>query len=126
MGGRVTRSAQSKEILRANSLRQALECGASPSFIPPGIPAPVQSSSSLSWNSVASNPNVSDHASSLDLRRQFLEQLFENSPDALLVVDASFRVQYVNREFQRMFGYTAAQALSHPIDSLVLPPDRAA
>ena len=124
MGGRVTRSAQSKAILRANSLRQALECGASPSFIPPGIPAPAHSSS-LSWNPVESNPNVTDQAGSLDLRRQFLEQLFENSPDALLVVDASFRVQCVNHEFQRMFGYSAAQALSHPIDSLILPPDRA-
>ncbi|MGB7822229.1 MAG: PAS domain S-box protein, partial [Candidatus Sulfotelmatobacter sp.] len=125
MGGRVTRSSQSREILRAKSLRQALECGASPSFIPPGIPTAAQPSS-LSWNPAASNPNVTTQEDPLDLRRQYLEQLFENSPDALIVVDSSFHAQCVNREFQRMFGYSGAQTLSQPIDSLILPPDRAA
>jgi PAS domain S-box-containing protein len=42
------------------------------------------------------------------------------------VVDSSFHAQCVNREFQRMFGYSDAQILSQPIDSLILPPDRAA
>ncbi len=125
MGGRVTRSSQSREILRAKSLRQALECGASPSFIPPGIPTAAQPSS-LSWNPAAWNPNVTTQGDPLDFRRQYLEQLFENSPDALIVVDSSFHAQCVNREFQRMFGYSDAQTLSQPIDSLILPPDRAA
>ncbi len=125
MGGRVTRSAQSREILRAKTLQQALECGASPSFIPPTIPSAAEPSS-LSWNPVASNPNVTTQEDPLDLRRQYLEQLFESSPDALIVVDSSFRVQCVNREFQRMFGYSDAQTLSQPLDSLILPPDRAA
>ena len=106
-------------------LHQALECGASPSFIPPGIPTAAQPSS-LSWNPAASNPNVTTQEDPLDLRRQYLEQLFENSPDALIVVDSSFHAQCVNREFQRMFGYSDAQTLSQPIDSLILPPDRAA
>ncbi|HEV3307842.1 MAG TPA: PAS domain S-box protein [Candidatus Sulfotelmatobacter sp.] len=123
MGGRVTRSAQSKDILRAKSLRQALECGASPSFIPATIPT-VAPPSSLSWTP-AESKNISNQDDS-DTRRQFLEQLFENSPDALLIVDSSFRAQCLNREFQRMFGYSAAQTLSHPIDTLILPPDRAA
>ena len=125
MGGRVTRSAQSKDFLRAKTLRQALECGASPSFIPAGTPAAAQPSS-LSWTPVQSDPAVAHQEDSLDLRRQFLEQLFENSPDALLIVDASFRAQCVNREFQRIFGYSAAQTLGHPIDALILPPDRTA
>jgi PAS domain S-box-containing protein len=123
MGGRVTRSAQSKDILRAKSLRQALECGASPSFIPATIPT-VAPPSSLSWTP-ADSKNISNQDDS-DTRRQFLEQLFENSPDALLIVDSSFRAQCLNREFQRMFGYSASQTLSHPIDTLILPPDRAA
>src|SRR5579862_1296629 len=98
MGGRVTRPAQSKEILRAKNLRHALESGASPSFIPPGVSAAVQPAA-LAWNSLQPNSSTPDAADSLDLRRQFLEQLFENSPDALLVVDSSFRAQCVNREF---------------------------
>ncbi|MGA9555070.1 MAG: PAS domain S-box protein, partial [Candidatus Sulfotelmatobacter sp.] len=124
MGGRVTRS-QSREILRAKTLQQALESGASPSFLPPTTPSAAEPSS-LSWNPPTSNPNVTTQEDPLDLRRQYLEQLFEKSPDALIVVDSSFRVQCVNREFQRMFGYSDAQTLSQPIDSLILPPDRAA
>ncbi len=124
MGGRVTRPAQSKELLRAETLRQALECGASPSFIPPGNPTAAQPSS-LSWNLPQPNPNVVNTEDPRDLRQQFLEQLFENSPDALLVVDSSFRAQCVNREFQRLFGYSATQTLGRAIDSLILPSDRA-
>jgi len=124
MGGRVTRSAQSREVLRAESLRQALESGASPSFVPPGISTAAQVSS-LSWNLLDSNPDVITAEDSLEIRRQCLEQLFQNSPDPLLIVDASFRTQCVNQEFQRMFGYSAAQILGQPIDALVFPPDRA-
>ncbi len=43
-----------------------------------------------------------------------------------MVLDASFRTQCVNREFQRMFGYSASQAMGQPIDSLIVPPERAA
>jgi len=125
MGGRVTRSTQSRDLVRAKNLRQALECGASPSLIPTGVPTAVQPSS-LSWNPVEPSPSVTTQEDSLDLRRQYLDQLFQNSPDSLIVVDSSFRAQCVNREFQRMFGYSEAQTLSQPIDSLILPPDRAA
>jgi PAS domain S-box-containing protein len=111
--------------LRAKSLQQALECGASPSFIPAGSPTAAEPSS-LSWHPAESNPSVTTAPDPLDLRRQYLEQLFQNSPDSLVVVDASFRAQCVNREFQRLFGYSEAQTLSQPIDSLILPPDRAA
>jgi PAS domain S-box-containing protein len=111
--------------LRAKSLQQALECGASPSFIPAGSPTAAEPSF-LSWHPAESNPSVTTAPDPLDLRRQYLEQLFQNSPDSLVVVDASFRAQCVNREFQRLFGYSEAQTLSQPIDSLILPPDRAA
>ena len=123
MGGRVTRSAQPKDILRAKTLRQALESGASPTFIPPGVAASTQPAA-LTWN--LSQPNsAADAPDSLELRRQFLEQLFENSSDALLILDASLHAQCVNREFERLFGYSAAQTLGRPIDSLLLPSDRA-
>ncbi len=125
MGGRVTRPAQSKELLRAKTLRHALEYGASPSFIPPGNNSPVEPSS-LSWTPVASNPNVETEEDPLDLRRQLLDQLFENSPDALLIVDSSSRAQCVNREFERMFGYSTAQILDKPMDPLLIPPGRTA
>src|SRR5271166_685814 len=130
MGERVTQSEQSRELLRARELRQALERGAPPTFIPPSVPNPVAQPSSLFW--VPSGTNSGGEKSEagsteiLDLRRQFLEQLFEGSPDALIVFDVSSRTQCINHAFQRMFGYSVSQALSQPIDSLMVPPDRTA
>ena len=109
MGGRVTRSSQSRELVRAD-LRQAVEAGASPGFIAPSIPATAQHSP-LSWNRLDQNSeqNAENNSAAVagqgspDLQRQFLEQLFENSPDALLIIDPSFRTLCVNREFERLF-----------------------
>ena len=146
MGDRVTRAPQSGDLVRAKSLRKALKRGAPPTFIPPAVPNPTAQPSALSWYSPEkSSPekssgkeNLSQKGSAeksskqntpeeiLDLRRQYLEQLFESSPDALIVVNAGFSTQCVNREFQRMFGYSASQAMGQPIDALILPPDRAA
>jgi two-component system, cell cycle sensor histidine kinase and response regulator CckA len=131
MGGRVTRAPQSGDLVRARKLRQALECGASPDFLPPGIPHPIAQSSSLSWlpqpiASADANAKINSPEELLNVRRQYLEQLFESSPDALVVVDTSFRAQCVNQEFQRMFGYSASQVMGQSLADLVLPPDRAA
>ncbi|MGA8214918.1 MAG: PAS domain S-box protein [Candidatus Sulfotelmatobacter sp.] len=141
MGDRVTRVPQSKELVRAKRLRQALERGAPPSFVPPAIPNPVVQPSTLSWNSgeknsveknsrktnsAEKNPRKISSEETLNLRRQYLEQLFQNSPDPLIIVDPSFHAQCVNQEFQRLFGYSAAQILGKSIDQLIFPPDRAA
>jgi two-component system, cell cycle sensor histidine kinase and response regulator CckA len=129
MGERITRPAQGERV-RADGLRQALERGVAPSFIPPMLPAGADASSSLGWNFPETNPNVvtsevpSD--ASLDLRRQFLEQLFENSPDALLVVDPTFRVQCANHRFEHLFGFSAEQTIGTQVDSWILPQERAA
>jgi two-component system, cell cycle sensor histidine kinase and response regulator CckA len=131
MGGRVTQSGQSRELLRAKRLRQALQRGAPPTFIPPRAPNSVAQPSTLSWaaepkNSAQKNSKKNNPEEILDPRRQYLEQLFQSSPDALIVVDASFRTLCVNQEFQRIFGYTAAQILGQSIDAFIFPPDRAA
>jgi PAS domain S-box-containing protein len=130
MGDRVTRTPQSKDLIRAKTLRQALERGAPPSFIAPSTPNPIAQTSSLSW---ATEPNPAPKNSAqntpeeiLAIHHQYLEQLFQSSPDPLIVVDTSFRALCVNHEFQRMFGYSAEQVLGQPIDALTFPPDRAA
>jgi two-component system, cell cycle sensor histidine kinase and response regulator CckA len=132
MGDRVTRAPQSKELARAKKLRQALERGAPPSFIPPGAGSPVAPPSSLSWNSKEktskeqSSKDKNPAEEILGIRRQYLEQVFQSSPDPLIITDAVFRTLCVNQEFQRMFGYSAADVLSHTVDELILPPDRTA
>jgi two-component system cell cycle sensor histidine kinase/response regulator CckA len=125
MGGRVTRSPQSpKDLVRAKSLSQALARGATPAFIPPVVP--VVQPPFLSWNPDKTNPEPNSSEQTLSIRRQYLEQLFQNSPDPLLITDNSFRTQCVNQEFQTMFGYAPAETLGRPIDELIFPADRAA
>ena len=133
MGGRVTRPTPSRELTRARNLRQALEGGASPAFVPPQTTNPIAQPSALSWSHLTSEPTASAAQSGaatpqaeLEIRRQYLDQLFQSSPDALLVVDLSLRVQCVNLEFQRVFGYSASEILGQPIDTLLFPPDRSA
>ncbi len=144
MGDRVTRVPQSRELVRAKRLRQALERGAPPAFVPPAAPNPAAQPSSLSWssgekssaekapaeNSKKTNSREKDSKNTsseeTNSRRQYLEQLFQNSPDPLVITDRSFRAQCVNQEFQRLFGYSPAQILGKSVNQLIFPPDRAA
>ncbi|MGA8619579.1 MAG: PAS domain S-box protein [Candidatus Sulfotelmatobacter sp.] len=131
MGERVTRPTQSRELGRAKGLRKTLERGGPPSFIPPDIPNPMAQPASLLWSlpeTILSETNtaITNSETDLDIRRQYLEQIFQNSPDPLIVVDTSFRTQCVNPEFQQMFGFSAAEILGQPVDELIFPPDRAA
>ena len=124
MGDRGTRSAQPEELLRAKPLRPALDRGTSPRFLTAGASSGTAPSPVTPWNFPDANPNVTTAQDAQDLPHQFLEQIFENSPDALLVLDSSFRVQRVNREFHRLFGYSTVQALGHSIGSLIRPAER--
>ena len=146
MGDRVTRVPQSRELVRAKRLRQALERGAPPAFVPPAAPNPAAQPSSLSWSSGEKSSRARKNSprkiprkripgkkirrtpvlKKLNSRRQYLEQLFQNSPDPLVITDRSFRAQCVNQEFQRLFGYSPAQILGKSVNQLIFPPDRAA
>ena len=114
------------------------------------MPNPVAQPSSLSWSTGEKSPVEKASAEEephgkfrknefqrkefeenqllkkLNTRRQYLEQLFQNSPDPLVITDGSFRVQCVNQEFQRLFGYSPAQILGKSINQLIFPLDRAA
>ena len=56
-----------------------------------------------------------------DLLRQKeqLDALFELSPDAVILTDDDFHVLRVNKEFTRIFGYTAEEVVGHP--DLIIP-----
>jgi len=141
MGGRGTRSPQSEELVRARTLREALESGAPPAFLPPATTSVIAPPSTLAWTcekthlestlsgNATHESTLAEAAASentLSIQRQYLEQLFQNSPDPLLITDANFRAQCVNREFQTMFGYSAAEALGQPIGEIIFPAGRAA
>jgi len=47
------------------------------------------------------------------------EQLFEFSPDAIVVTDSDGRITNANVQVERFFGYTRAELLGQPIEVLV-------
>ncbi len=60
----------------------------------------------------------------LRLQRAHLEELFESSPEAIVLLDVEERVVRGNCEFLRTFGYRAEEIVGRPINELIVPPDR--
>ncbi len=50
-----------------------------------------------------------------------LDQLFEQSPEAVVVLSTEDRIVRVNKEFTRMFGYEPDEVLQRPINELIVP-----
>jgi len=58
---------------------------------------------------------------SLRVQTALLDELFESAPEAIVMLDPEQRVARVNREFTRMFGFTAEQARGRPMIDLIVP-----
>src|SRR6266403_1530796 len=53
--------------------------------------------------------------------KEQLDALFELSPDAVVLTDDDFHVLRVNKEFTRMFGYTAEEVAGQWLPDLIIP-----
>src|SRR5450759_617270 len=60
----------------------------------------------------------------LSVEKAYLEQIIENAPEAISIVDQELRILRINGEFTRVFGFTADEAVGKRIDQLIVPPDR--
>jgi PAS domain S-box-containing protein len=58
---------------------------------------------------------------SLRVQTALLDELFESAPEAIVMLDLEQRVTRVNREFTRMFGSSAEQALGRSLTDLIVP-----
>jgi len=124
MGERVTQSRRA-DLIRAERLKKALESGAPPSFLNPGI-APTNGSCSESSCPVPPMPKPHQQQVGGDARLQFFEQMFQASPDALSIADGEHRVLWANQTFASMFGYADAEIVGQPLENLVVPSSRLA
>ncbi len=50
-----------------------------------------------------------------------LDELFEQAPQAVTLMDARNRVVRVNREFTRVFGYTSEECVGRELSDLIIP-----
>ena len=55
--------------------------------------------------------------------KQFLEALILNSPAAIVVLDTLENIVSCNPAFERLFGYTSAEAVGKNLDSLITTPE---
>jgi len=55
--------------------------------------------------------------------RAYFEQLFENAPEGIILADNSGRVIHANKEFLKLFGYTAAEIEGKYVDEIVTSDD---
>ena len=110
MGEKVTPPAASTEVLRVKALRDARKRGTPPVL-----------------TQVSETPsNGHSAANSLDVEKAYLEQIVENAPEAISILDLDLRIMRINGEFTRLFGFTAEEAYERVIDALIVPPDRSA
>jgi PAS domain S-box-containing protein len=64
-----------------------------------------------------------DAESELQVQKAYWEQLFEHAPEAIVIVDKEMRIQRMNREFTRMFGFPLEGNQGVVIDDLIVPAD---
>ena len=57
----------------------------------------------------------------LQIEKAYFEQLFESSPEAIVLVDNNSKLLKVNKGFTKMFGYTQDEVARKSIDDLIAP-----
>ncbi|MFI5111124.1 MAG: PAS domain S-box protein [Terriglobales bacterium] len=113
MGEKIAPAATSTELPRVKALRNAPEHGAPPILTHISDPDPPTS---------PANGNTAEVPFTVE--KAHLEQIIENAPEAISIVDQQLHILRINGEFTRLFGFTAAEAAGKRLDLLIVPPDR--
>ncbi len=111
MGEKVAPTTSAK-LPRAKALRDAPD-GAPPALTHISGPPPAAS---------PTNDNATE--APLPVEKAYFEQIIENAPEAISIVDQKARILRINGEFTRLFGFSAAEAAGKRLDELIVPPDR--
>lgn len=59
----------------------------------------------------------------LQREKAYLDQLFEGSPEAIVMISTEGTIMKVNTEFCKLFGYTSGEVIGKNIDDLIAPPE---
>ncbi len=120
MGEKIT-PLNSAELLRMQTQQYGLEQGAPPILTPTPAPDLISDPASVS---APGNGNTNATDVRLTIEKAYFEQIIENAPEAISIVDEERRILRINGEFTRLFGFTAAEAAGKRLDELIVPPDR--
>jgi two-component system, cell cycle sensor histidine kinase and response regulator CckA len=122
VGERVTQP-EPGDLVRARQLRKALQERAAAGFV---HQQDCDSSRSCPVPDVNRESARGQKANGSELQLEFLQQMFQASPDALSIADHEHRALWANETFARMFGHDVSEILGQPLEDLVVPPDRLA
>jgi len=73
--------------------------------------------------------DITDRKRAEDLllvQTSYFQQLFEGSPEAIVVLDESEKILQANPGFEKLFGYAAGDITGKPINELIVPADQMA
>ena len=117
MGEKIAPATTSTELPRVKALQEALAHGAPPTL--------THISDQISDPAPATSPTNGNAAEvPLTVEKAYFEQIIENAPEAISIVDEEVRVLRINGEFTRLYGFTADEAAGKRLDQLIVPPDR--
>ncbi len=117
MGEKLALAPSSIELPRVEMPRDPVELGVPP--ILAQIPNSVSHQASVP---APANGNAADAPPTVE--KAYFEQLIENAPEAISIIDQDVRILRVNGEFTRMFGFSSAEAAGKRLDEIIVPPDR--
>lgn len=58
----------------------------------------------------------------LEIQKAYFQQLYENSPEGIVMLDIKDRIVMVNRAFEEIFGYYAEDIQNCYLNDLIVPP----
>ena len=61
----------------------------------------------------------------INLQKAYFQQLFGNSPDAIIMMDTNDRAIQVNKGFEKLFGYSDEEAKGRSLIELIVPEEDA-
>ena len=73
---------------------------------------------------VTTDINQNDSSlSDINFETNYLDQIFENAPEAIVILDSEDKVIRINHEFSRLFGYNSEECFGKLINDLIVPPN---
>jgi two-component system, cell cycle sensor histidine kinase and response regulator CckA len=120
MGEKVSPADASFDLPRANTLRETPVRG-NPSPIPLIDFATPAKHAGEAQRETSPYGNLGDTTS---IAKTYYDQIVENAPEAISIVDAGRFILRINAEFTRLFGFSESEAIGKRLDQLIVPPDR--
>jgi two-component system cell cycle sensor histidine kinase/response regulator CckA len=126
MGEKIAPPATTTDLPLVKALQNSLEHDPLEHAAPPTLTRILDPISNPISNQAPALAPTNGHAAEnpLAVEKAYFEQIIENAPEAISIIDHELRILRVNGEFTQVFGFSAAEAAGKRLDELIVPPDR--